>query len=191
MSGCRSAAPSRRPPSPSWRPPSRPRWSRKSNSFPTRRPSGSWRTPRPRRRTDPMTNEQLTLQRQELTGAQRALLEKRLQGARSAGTLRPRPADIQPRAPREHLPLSFAQERLWFLDQLYPGQAVYNIYQAVRLTGHLDRAALELSLNDLLRHHEAFRTNFAMHAGGPVQVVAPERRLEPGFADLTALAGAA
>jgi len=138
-----------------------------------------------------MTNEQLTLQRQELTGAQRALLEQRLLGVRSAATLRQRSSGIRPRAPRSHLPLSFAQERLWFLDQLHPGQAVYNIYQAVRLTGHLDRSALELSLNDLLRRHEAFRTNFTTQAGNPVQVVAPERRLEPGFADLTALAGAA
>ena len=138
-----------------------------------------------------MTNEQLTLQRQELTGARRALLEQRLQGARSAAALRQRSSGIRPRAAGGHLPLSFAQERLWFLDQLYPGQAVYNIYQAVRLTGHLDRSALELSLNDLLRRHEAFRTNFTTHDGSPVQVVAPGHRLEPMFADLTALAGPA
>ena len=135
-----------------------------------------------------MTNAQLTLQRQELTDSKRALLDKRLQGARQAATLRHWPEGIRPRAPREQLPLSFAQERLWFLDQMNPGLAVYNLYQAVRLNGGLDQSALEQSLNDLIRRHEALRTNFTTQEGEPVQVVAPARRLELRQADLTLLA---
>jgi amino acid adenylation domain-containing protein len=71
------------------------------------------------------------------------------------------------------LPLSFAQERLWFIDRLEPGSAVYNIPSAVRLTGALDRAALERALGEIVRRHEALRTVFAAVDGLPVQVIAP------------------
>jgi amino acid adenylation domain-containing protein len=71
------------------------------------------------------------------------------------------------------LPLSFAQERLWFLDRLEPGSATYNIPEAWRLRGALDEAALERSLSEIVRRHEALRTVFAEVDGSPVQVVAP------------------
>ena len=56
--------------------------------------------------------------------------------------------------------LSFAQERLWFLEQLDPGTAAFNVPAAVRLIGELDRAALAASLRGLVRRHEALRTAF-------------------------------
>ena len=71
------------------------------------------------------------------------------------------------------LPLSFAQERLWFLDRLEPGSTAYNIPVAWRLGGALDEAALERELSEIVRRHEALRTVFAEVDGAPVQVVAP------------------
>jgi amino acid adenylation domain-containing protein len=69
--------------------------------------------------------------------------------------------------------LSFAQERLWFLDQLEPGSAFYNLPFALRLRGELDVDALERSLGEIVRRHEALRTSFREHDGTPRQVVAP------------------
>jgi amino acid adenylation domain-containing protein len=77
-----------------------------------------------------------------------------------------------PRAARDgELPLSFAQERLWFLDQLEPESAAYNIPAAVRLVGRLDAAALEASLVEIVRRHEVLRTTFDAVRGRPVQIV--------------------
>src|SRR4029077_19944789 len=65
------------------------------------------------------------------------------------------------RAPRDSsLALSFAQERLWFLDQLAPGSAAYNLPAAVRLRGDLSGAALAAALTEIVRRHEALRTTF-------------------------------
>jgi amino acid adenylation domain-containing protein len=71
------------------------------------------------------------------------------------------------------LPLSFAQERLWFIDRLEPGSAVYNMPMVRRLGGALDVAALERALGEIVRRHEALRTVFAEADGSPVQVIAP------------------
>jgi amino acid adenylation domain-containing protein len=71
------------------------------------------------------------------------------------------------------LPLSFAQERLWFIDRLEPGSAVYNVPVAWRLGGALDEAALERSLSEIVRRHESLRTVFREVDGSPVQVIAP------------------
>ncbi len=61
--------------------------------------------------------------------------------------------------PRDsQLPLSFAQQRLWFLDQLQPGSPFYNLFSAVRLQGELDVSALEQSFNEMIRRHETLRT---------------------------------
>ncbi|HEX8318270.1 amino acid adenylation domain-containing protein, partial [Longimicrobium sp.] len=71
------------------------------------------------------------------------------------------------------LPLSFAQERLWFIDRLEPESATYNIPTAMRLAGALDAAALERAVGEIVRRHEALRTVFAEVDGSPVQVVTP------------------
>jgi amino acid adenylation domain-containing protein len=72
------------------------------------------------------------------------------------------------------LPLSFAQERLWFLDRLQPGRAFFNVPFAVRLRGELDGAALERALGEIVRRHEALRTTLGEVDGAtPVQVIAP------------------
>ena len=68
-------------------------------------------------------------------------------------------------------PLSFAQQRLWFLDQYEPDNILYNIAHAIRLQGALDFTALEQSLNDILRRHEALRTTFSIVDDRPVQVI--------------------
>jgi hypothetical protein len=67
--------------------------------------------------------------------------------------------------------LSFAQERLWFLDQFEPQSPVYNICRAVHLEGPLDRSALQKGLNEVVARHESLRTVFRSEDGIPLQVV--------------------
>ena len=74
-------------------------------------------------------------------------------------------------------PLSFAQQRLWFLDQLEKGNPAYNIAFSVRLRGLLKETALERSLNEIVQRHEALRTTFSLVEGQPVQVIDPCLRL--------------
>ncbi|ELX13938.1 amino acid adenylation domain containing protein [Janthinobacterium sp. HH01] len=88
---------------------------------------------------------------------------------------------------KDGMPLSFAQQRLWFLDQFEPGSAFYNIPAAVRLSGQLDVAALQGALNEIVRRHEALRTRFASVDGTPVQVIAPESQLALEATDLSDL----
>ncbi|MCI0486642.1 MAG: amino acid adenylation domain-containing protein, partial [Blastocatellia bacterium] len=76
------------------------------------------------------------------------------------------------------IPLSFAQQRIWMLDQLNPGNPVYNILLAVELTGILKAEALERSINEIIRRHEVLRTRFETVEGHPVQVIMPQLALE-------------
>ena len=85
------------------------------------------------------------------------------------------------------LPLSFAQQRLWFIDQLEPGSSVYNFPAAVRLKGPLNVAALKKSLDEIVKRHEALRTTFAIVDGRPVQVIAPLLTLTLPIVDLREL----
>jgi hypothetical protein len=66
---------------------------------------------------------------------------------------------------------SFAQQRLWFLDSLAPGNPSYNVLTALRLTGKLNFTALTQTFNELVRRHEILRTTFVMVEGQPVQVI--------------------
>jgi amino acid adenylation domain-containing protein len=81
------------------------------------------------------------------------------------------------------VPMSFAQARLWFFDQLAPDSPLYNIAEAIRLEGPLSTRLLEESLNRLVVRHEALRTNFANTAAGPVQVIRPAAPLRLTVAD--------
>jgi amino acid adenylation domain-containing protein len=83
------------------------------------------------------------------------------------------------------LPLSFVQQRLWFLDQFDPGSPLYNNPAAVRLTGHLDIEAMERSLNAIIARHEVLRTVFTTDRGEPVQTILPDLRLTVAVTDLT------
>src|SRR6185503_2358392 len=95
------------------------------------------------------------------------------------------------RASREQpLVLSFAQQRLWFLDQLEPGSAVYNIPVGLRLVGKLDVAALERALSEIIRRHEVLRTTFAGVDGMPVKVIGPAEPLRMAVTELSELEGA-
>jgi amino acid adenylation domain-containing protein len=82
------------------------------------------------------------------------------------------PAPILPAGRDGNLPLSFAQQRLWFLDQLVPNNPFYNVPAALRLTGALNFLALQQTFNEIVRRHEALRTNLAVVAGEPVQQIA-------------------
>jgi len=86
----------------------------------------------------------------------------------------------------EKPPLSFAQQRLWFLDQLEPDSPAYNLPAAIRLQGNLDSAALERSFNETVSRHESLRTTFLVVEGEPVQFIAPHSELKLAYVDLSA-----
>ena len=85
------------------------------------------------------------------------------------------------------LPLSFAQQRLWFLDRLEGSSAEYNMSQALRLHGELDVAALERAIHALVERHEILRTHFAENEGEPYQIVDPDVGIVPEVKDLSGL----
>ena len=82
-------------------------------------------------------------------------------------------APITPVVRRDDLLPSFGQERLWFLEQLFPGTAGYNLQRGMRLRGVLDVKALELSLNEIVRRQEILRATFRAVGGEPRIVINP------------------
>ncbi|MGH7811483.1 MAG: condensation domain-containing protein, partial [Candidatus Binatia bacterium] len=93
-----------------------------------------------------------------------------------------------PRAPCDDpVPLSLAQERLWFIEQLQPGSPVFNLCRGVRVLGPLNVAALESSVNEILYRHEALRTKIYDDNGRAVQRIEPFRPLRLSVADLSKL----
>jgi len=115
-------------------------------------------------------------------------LAERLSAALAGGD----ESDLNPieRASREgSLPLSIVQQRLWFLDQLEPGNIAYNIPAAIRLSGRLDTETLERCMREIVHRHEALRTTFMTIDGRPVQVVAPPGPWSLLVTDLRGLAG--
>ncbi|HEX8557985.1 MAG TPA: amino acid adenylation domain-containing protein, partial [Pyrinomonadaceae bacterium] len=113
-------------------------------------------------------------------------LAEAVRAAMRAGVEEAAPPPLPLSAP-DDAPLSYAQQRLWFLDQLQPGGAEYNIPFGLRLTGGLNVAALEQSCGEIVRRHDSLRTNFAAREGQPVQIVNPARGLRLKVADLTRL----
>jgi amino acid adenylation domain-containing protein len=130
---------------------------------------------------------QLAARLQGLSPQKRELLLRQLR--QSPGAPPPRPPILPlPRDGRGFL-LSYAQQRLWFLDQLEPGSAAYNMPAAVRLSGRLDEAALARALAAVVRRHEVLRTTFVNEDGRPVQRVGPPPPLPLPVIDLRCLYG--
>jgi len=104
----------------------------------------------------------------ELSAEQRELLELLMREEQvDASNMPIGPASIE----RDSLPLSFAQERLWFVDQLNPDTPAYNIYIGARIRGALNVATLQQCFAEIVRRHEVLRATFTNVAGRPVQVV--------------------
>ncbi len=116
-----------------------------------------------------------------------ATLSERVEAARQSNeVLHDTPI---PRASRDkEMPLSFAQERLWFIDQLEPGGSAYNVPDTMRLTGRLNVEALRQALDGIVARHESLRTSFPVVQGRPAQVVAPSLNLALPIIDLGGLA---
>jgi amino acid adenylation domain-containing protein len=131
-------------------------------------------------------SEERAERRARLSPAKRALLDARLRGQPAAAA----PAPTIPRRPDPHAaPLSFAQQRLWFLDQFDPGGVGYNEATPLRIAGPLDLAALRRSLDAIIARHEILRTTFAARDsdGQPVQLIGPALPLPLPLLDLGAL----
>ncbi|WP_373536610.1 amino acid adenylation domain-containing protein [Microcoleus sp.] len=94
------------------------------------------------------------------------------------------PTPIVPLGRDGNLPLSFAQQRLWFLDQLVPNNPFYNVPAALRLTGSLNFSALQQTFNEIVRRHEALRTTLAVVSDQPVQRIAAAFHLPINVVDL-------
>ncbi len=100
------------------------------------------------------------------------------------------PEVIPRRSPDARLPLSCAQQRLWFLNQLSPGNPFYNVTSAIRISMPMHPGILERCLNEIVRRHEALRTSFRHADGEPEQVVAPTLTLSLPVVDLRSLPSA-
>jgi amino acid adenylation domain-containing protein len=119
----------------------------------------------------------------ELPLNKRRLLDSLLQQKRAA-------LGVGPAIQRRNLttaPLSFAQQRLWFLEQLKVGEAFYNVDSALRLQYALDHTTVEKVLNAIIRRHESLRTSFIAVDGQSVQVIAPDVQLKVPLVDLSYL----
>jgi amino acid adenylation domain-containing protein len=111
-----------------------------------------------------------------------AVIEKMMSGGPSQ-----QPPPIVRVARDTMLPLSFAQERLWFINQLEPGNPFYNIPVAMSLSGPLDVAVLRRCLSEIIARHEALRTTFISFDGEPVQVISPSIDLPLSVVDISVL----
>lgn len=118
------------------------------------------------------------------TATRQALLEKARRGL-----LTPKAASATPNIPPRPIEagnlLSSAQQRIWFLEQLFPGTAVHSIVSATRLTGELNIAALTWSLNEIVRRHDTLRATFTSVEGEAVQHIVPALPVELPVLDFT------
>ncbi|HEV2735361.1 MAG TPA: condensation domain-containing protein, partial [Longimicrobiaceae bacterium] len=120
---------------------------------------------------------------EQLSPAKRALLEK----LAARGGAPPAADVVRPREGSGPAPLSFGQQRLWFLDRLQPGTPLYTIPAAFWLRGRLDVRALRAALGEVVSRHEALRTVFREVEGTPLQLVLPSMPVTVEVADLHAL----
>ncbi|MEV0123621.1 amino acid adenylation domain-containing protein [Streptomyces sp. NPDC050703] len=128
-----------------------------------------------------MSREDLATSRKaRLSPQKRALLEKLSGKARTSGTTRipRRPADDRP-------PLSFAQRRLWFLDQMVPDSPAYNVPMSFRVRGPLRREVLERAAEEVVRRHESLRTRLPSENGEPWQEIVDDVRVPVELVDVT------
>src|SRR6185312_12852931 len=110
-----------------------------------------------------------------LSEKKRRLLALRMIKEQKASQQKPK---ILPRPPdMENIALSFAQQRLWFLDRLLDGKGVYNLPSVYRITGPLNVAMLHATLNTIVQRHEMLRTTFRMVNHEPIQHLHPELKL--------------
>ncbi|MEN3327380.1 MAG: hypothetical protein V7638_2187, partial [Acidobacteriota bacterium] len=119
--------------------------------------------------------DDLTQRVETLSPAKRALLERRLRADKHN---RAREPLLSRRARRESARASFAQERIWFLQQLEPESAAYNVPRAIRILGRLDLKLLQQSLNEIIARHESLRTRFSVVDGNLMQIVAESCPIE-------------
>jgi len=110
-----------------------------------------------------------------LSPVKQTLLERRL---KRASHVLVRPPEIPLRPNRDSAPLSFSQRQMWVIDQMTPGNPAYNLPYGYRLRGPLDLAALENSLNEIIKRHESLRTTFAIKEGEPLQLIHSELKIK-------------
>jgi amino acid adenylation domain-containing protein len=127
---------------------------------------------------------EISIRRSQLSPAKQALLEKRLRGELKSDNQQ----KFIPRRSQENpIPLSFAQQRLWFLAQLEPDNPFYNIAAVVNLKGKLNFEALQASLQEIINRHEALRCNFQTIEGKPVAFIHPIKTLLFPIFDISGL----
>ncbi|GCE28515.1 hypothetical protein KDA_39990 [Dictyobacter alpinus] len=124
----------------------------------------------------------------QLSAAKQKLLQQHLR-SKLAQQQSTRQQEIPHRRPQGPVALSFAQQRLWFLQQLDAKATSYNLPGAYQLTGPLYIAVLWHSIQEIVRRHETLRTQFVAHDGSPEQVILPERTLPLPLIDLSLLTG--
>src|ERR1700754_468114 len=107
-----------------------------------------------------------------LSPAQMARLQEKLR-SKAAVRPTPQPPARQRRVGGEPVPLSFGQERLWFIDQLQPGSPAYNVPAVFPLRGPVGAALLQRCIEEIVRRHDILRTTFSMRDGRPVQIAGP------------------
>ncbi|WP_037677339.1 condensation domain-containing protein, partial [Streptomyces afghaniensis] len=104
-----------------------------------------------------------------------------LRSAKRVGAL----PELRPVRREGPLPLSFAQQRMWFLHQLEPDSSLYNVPAAVRLSGPMDVERLREALLTVAGRHETLRTRFEEHTSGPVQIVGDKPMIDITAQDLS------
>src|SRR5205814_7913150 len=121
-----------------------------------------------------------------LSPVKQALLEQRWKRASRELVRRP---EIPIRPNRGSAPLSFTQRQMWVIDQMTPGNPAYNLPYGFRLRGPLKLTALEDSLNEVIKRHEALRTTFAAKDEEPLQLIHPELKIKINVTELDHVAG--